>query len=309
MRLNVIDYAAVQADTEFGLSTKFNTNFHTVAEAPGFPIPTNTPYSFERWLPLILSSRGLSESSVQIVALSRPQVIVLLHASEAAVHTRVLSRSYAEDIEEEVYPAFSKLIFPPGGLFVRTADCSPKDGVQSTPGVMAMHSVEEVILRVTTSLRTWSTFNNFVNNGYSELKFFFLPFDTDMQTEREYRVFCAPDTMQITAISQYRWHKPWLFAKNNAEERQSAAETIMAGARDIHGKILKDIGAHEKDDLARSQGFTFDMLYNEQKETYQLIELNTFGVRSACGSCLFHWLKDQDVLYGVDGDVEFRVTI
>jgi hypothetical protein len=44
-----------------------------------------------------------------------------------------------------------------------------------------------------------------------------------------------------------------------------------------------------------------------------LIELNSFGTRSGCGSCLFHWLRDGDILYskgtGNGKKVEFRVSV
>ena len=29
-----------------------------------------------------------------------------------------------------------------------------------------------------------------------------------------------------------------------------------------------------------------------------VIEFNSFGAWSGCGSCLFHWPRDRDVLYG-----------
>lgn len=28
------------------------------------------------------------------------------------------------------------------------------------------------------------------------------------------------------------------------------------------------------------------------------MELNSFGSRSGCGSCLHHWLRDEETLYG-----------
>ena len=42
----------------------------------------------------------------------------------------------------------------------------------------------------------------------------------------------------------------------------------------------------------------------------QLIEFNAFGAQMASGSALFHWLRDYNVLYGMNGDnyIEVRVT-
>jgi len=67
----------------------------------------------------------------------------------------------------------------------------------------------------------------------------------------------------------------------------------------------------EMDKLLLEQGFTFDVMYAEDTGECKLIELNSFGARSGCGSCLFHWLSDEVVLYGekVDGEVEFRIAV
>jgi hypothetical protein len=40
----------------------------------------------------------------------------------------------------------------------------------------------------------------------------------------------------------------------------------------------------------------------------QVIELNPFGAMSGCGSCLFHWVNDAEVLYNINkGEFEFKV--
>ncbi|KAH7166368.1 hypothetical protein EDB81DRAFT_782196 [Dactylonectria macrodidyma] len=310
MKLNIVDYNDVQLDLDTGVPTNFNTNFHTADEAPDLPIPTNKPYSFGRWLPLILSSRGLNAAAVQTVRLSRAQVRIAVEAAGASVHTRVLNRVYAEDLEEEVHSAFGGLSFPKEGLFMRLGACSPKDGAHTVPGQLSLHSINDIILRLTTSGRALTTFNNMLNSDAQDIRIFFLPFDARMKTQREYRVFCVPGSLRISAVSQYQWHKPWMFAGKSVEERGAIARRIMAGIEELHAKIMGDLRGDEDDVLLAQQGFTFDVLYDEERECCELIELNTFGVRSACGSCLFHWVKDRDLLYGQDAeDVEFRVAV
>jgi hypothetical protein len=41
------------------------------------------------------------------------------------------------------------------------------------------------------------------------------------------------------------------------------------------------------------------------------IEMNSFGKEYAAGSALFHWLLDEDILYGKSGEncIEFRYTV
>ncbi|KAF7552328.1 hypothetical protein G7Z17_g4415 [Cylindrodendrum hubeiense] len=312
MKLHIIDFNDVQLDLDTGVPTNVNTNFHTAEEAPDLAIPTNVPYSYDRWLPLVLRSRGLLASAVQTVSLTRAQVRVVVEAAGASVHTRVLNRAYAEDLQDEVHPAFKSLSFPQEGLFMRLGACSPKDGTQAIPGQMSLHSVDDIILRLTTSARATGTLGNMLNSDAQEIKIFFLPFDSKMRTEKEYRVFCVPGSLRMSGVSQYRWHKPWMFA-DKINELELIAQRILNGIQDVHAKILKDLRdneSNETDDLLRTQGFTFDVIYDGERDHCGLIELNTFGVRSACGSCLFQWVKDRDLLYGNDvEDVEFRVAV
>jgi len=315
MRLKIVEYETVKADFDSGAPTEFNSNFHTAEEAADLRlpigIPSNAPTSFERWLPLVMRSRGLPDDALQVVSLTNAQVRLLVLAAGASVHTRVLNRAYAEELEEEVAPSFGGLIFPPQGLFMRLAACSTKDGAQKIPGKMSISSIDEIVLQLTTSLRAWSALNNTTNAQAARLSIFFLPFDRRMDTAQEYRVFCAPETMRITAVSQYLWHKPWHFAGRSEEERIAIARSIFAGIQKIQADIVRDVRAGDAmDDLLRQQGFTFDVLFDESRGSCELIELNTFGVRSACGSCLFHWVKDRDLLYGERSEeVEFDVTM
>ncbi|KAL7943571.1 hypothetical protein V8C42DRAFT_329442 [Trichoderma barbatum] len=311
MELKVVDYQEVLQDLDKGVPINFNTNFHTAAQAPDLPIPSNKPYNYEIWLPLIQKSRGIPLSELQVVSLSRNRIKLLVQAAAASIHTRVLNRSYAEDLEEDVYPAFQGLIFPPEGLWMRFGACSPKDGAQLTPGQLSIRSVEDIVLRITTSLRTWSALTNILNSDAEVAYAYFLPFNVGMKSAREYRVFCVPNSLDISAVSQYEWHKPWIFANEDRNVMANMAQKILGGIQKVHVEVIAYMKAHEDKELEtliRSQGFTFDVLYDEIAGQCMLIELNTFGVRSACGSCLFQWLKDRAVLYGETGNIEFRVA-
>jgi hypothetical protein len=69
------------------------------------------------------------------------------------------------------------------------------------------------------------------------------------------------------------------------------------------------------DKLLLQQGFSFDVMFDGESGNIKLIELNSFGARSGCGSCLCHWLRDWNVLYGKHKDggegveVEFRISV
>ncbi len=310
MRLVEIDYARVQADLDTGAPTNFNTCFHKEEDAPGFPVPTSRPYDFGEWLPLILESRGIHPSACQTISLSRGQVATILSAARSSIQTGEVSRAYAEVLQDEIYPVFAKLKFPTEGLFMRLGGCSLKDA--ASKGQMAVLSANDAVVQISTSLRAFITFTNFLDSEKDSIMLYCVPFDARMDTSHEYRVFCVPGTLRISAVSQYKWHKPWVFASKTAQERHDTAEAIMRGIHDIHTSVIASLesrGANELDDIIYTQGFSFDVLNIEGGNSFLLVELNSFGVRGACGSCLFQWIQDQEVLYQKDGPVEFRITL
>jgi hypothetical protein len=142
------------------------------------------------------------------------------------------------------------------------------------------------------------------------LELFFLPFDARMASEREYRVFCAPGDGRIAGVSQYRWYKPWRFRGLGEQAQEKVVRAILEGAEAVKGLILEEVGRRNDagDRLMMEQGFSFDLFYDEDTDRCSLVELNTFGVRSACGSCLFQWVDDRKVLYGEE-EAEFRVAV
>ncbi|KAM0557220.1 hypothetical protein ACHAPJ_005484 [Fusarium lateritium] len=316
MHLTYIDYKKVESDCQNVPPTKFNTCFHPPDEIPAqdtshhhLSRPSEAPYSFERWLPLILKTRNLNEKEAQVVKLAQAQAKLLVAASGSSIITGEPSRAYREDIEEEIIPAFSSLIFPSEGLFIRLDRCSPKDGRQTVPGRSSLHSPNDIILRLITSQRARNEIIKSLEEGVLTINLTFLPFNDRMSSKREYRVYCAPRIGRVTAVSQYCWHRPWLFGDQGPEDYMNVVEKIWNGILRIHREILEDLDSNnEMDQLLLKQGFSFDVFYDETDGPLQLVELNVFGARSGCGSCLFHWIKDFDTLYGDGENVEFRVT-
>ncbi|KAI0521507.1 hypothetical protein F5B22DRAFT_595202 [Xylaria bambusicola] len=321
-----IDHFEVLADIEqtnpsraHGIdSTKarFNTAFHTEHEAPDLLArPSEKPYSFKRWLPLILRSRRLAPSDAQIVTLSQPQTRLLLRVAEASIPLGSINRIYREEIDEEIVPSFLAIEFPQEGLFMRFDACSAKDGMQKTFENSPLRSVNEALLLLLTSYRARNTMINALDDGAQVFEVFFMPWNDRMRGEREYRVFCpafsSVDSLRISAISQYRWYQQWRFYLEPDKERRAIVERIVEGAEEIKVQIAAELDPEdEMDSLLMKQGLTFDVLYDEHLGAIDLIELNVFGVRSACGSCLFQWINDRKILEGQTEPkaLEFRVT-
>ncbi|RSL65282.1 hypothetical protein CEP51_013024 [Fusarium floridanum] len=291
MKLVKINLCDVTDDCRDGRATRFNTCFHPADQLPAnVSRPSEAPYSFTRWLPLILQIRNIDPTAVQTVRLSRAQARLLVDASTTSIITGEMNRAFEEDLREDVFPAFSSLKFPPEGLFMRLTGCSPKDGRWRDPTRPSLDSTDDIILRLTTSERARNDIVNSLESGSETVNITFLPFDARMDSRREYRV-------------------PWLFDRRPGTTLKAVVDKIWAGIVVIHRHIVNDLKPDtELDNLLLQQGFTFDVLYDEDKEAMELVELNVFGARSGCGSCLFNWVNDFSQLYGEGEDVEFRVT-
>ncbi|KAL3608091.1 hypothetical protein FPOAC2_03084 [Fusarium poae] len=131
---------------------------------------------------------------------------------------------------------------------MRLDACSPKDGRQTVPGRLSLHSPNDIIIRLTTSQRVRSEMMKSLEEGKPIVKLFFLPFIDRMGSTREYRVYCAPVMGTITAVSQYCWHQPWFFTTQNQENSRKVASNIWGGIQKIHQDIMEDLVRSHKSD-------------------------------------------------------------
>jgi hypothetical protein len=290
----------------------YNSSFHTALEAPDVPVPTEVPQHYSRWLPLISSSQRIPSDLIQTITLTPTQGRLLHVAAQASIHTRKLNRIFADELADIILPSLSALAFPPEGLFLRLDASSPKDGVH---GTQALETADDVVLRLTTSSRAINAIMGSITDGANGIPLYFLPFNAKMRTQREFRTFCPPGKGGISAVSQYKWHTQSIFAEMSEDDLCAVIERIFRGIEKVYREIL-DVARErndELDELMMKQGFTFDVLCDGEEEICQLIELNPFGTRSGCGSCLFHWLRDGDTLYmkkrGEESVVEFRISV
>jgi hypothetical protein len=245
----------------------YNSNFHKAHEAPGL-VPTEGPQSFSRWLPLIAKSQNIDPSRIQTIVLTSLQGKLLFDASSSSVHTKTLNRQYKEELEEEIEPIFSRLVFPPSGLFIRLDACSPKDGKD---GTKPLRTIGDIVLRLTSSFRARNAIDAALHPEphhvtgeipvVEGINLYFLPFNEKMSTKHEYRVFCAPPNGEITAVSQYKWHTPLVFQDGHSmEDIDKILGKIMNGIKLVHADILSELGNGDTDPLLLKQGFSFDIM-------------------------------------------------
>lgn len=328
LRIVKIDPDHVAANNEKS-NDFYNSNFHSIEECPNIALTSEEPTNFSLWLPLIAKSRGITD--IQTITVNMKQCRLLLDASRASILTKVMNRVLKDEIDDEIKPAFERLRIPEEGLFMRTDACSPKDGVG---GCKPLKTVDEILLRIVTSGRILSAVEKAIASAEVCVKdtrqtkwndeimacvqerateklfsFYFLTFDENMSTQREFRCFCAPGQGRVVAVSQYNWYKPWLWADRKDEKQ---VELVKAIVKEVE-KIYRTIEAYSANlgqlgqQLLR-QGLVFDVSFQEDSTSASLVELTIFGSRSGCWSCLFHWLKDEDLLYGKRQEIEVRIV-
>ena len=280
----------------------FNSSLHAVTEVPqGETRPPFEPTYYGLWLDIIAGTAKANFEHIHILSISDSNARLLIHAGKAALVTGRVPASELEDL----LASFSALVptnVPNQGWFLRLDPMSCRD----TPGGSdPVYMATGIIERLTTSFRAQGSLQQQLDKQQA-IKMYLIPYNTAMDPSREFRVYCPPGN-QIAAISQYQWHK----ASTWTDEDLSI---VCTGVQDLHRVIRHKIERTESS--LKKTGFVFDVLYAEEKNSvstgniFQLIELNPFGALSGCGSCLFHWIRDREILYNGDrrGPIPFAVS-
>lgn len=329
MELKVIPYRDVEAALEeargnWEATDKFNTYLHSHQEISSVipethelkhVKPDREPGLFRHWITLIMFSQGVKHGGWHVFELSRFLAREITDACCVWCARNALNHDTVEDLIE-IFPGKTRdgvpkeEVFKEGRKwFLRFDACSAKDSAARSSVVQ---SAADIINRACTSLRAAQALEDILNNEsdpFQKANIFLVPFNPAMDPSREFRVFCPPLVGRISAISQYNWHKP--STTMSLEDVAKRAEKIYEASRGIYTQItrhsnnLRDVSLVEK---MRTEGFTFDVLETPAGEI-QLVEINPFGAMSGCGSCLFHWLQDAKVLYGLEERVEVRVAL
>lgn len=192
-----------------------------------------------------------------------------------------------------------------GRYFARLDTCSLKDALVGNGWVKDSGDLWK---RLATSMRAAAGLQAMkAAYGDQPTYLYLLKWNDKMRPSLEYRIFCAPGSGSISAISQYRWFEQWYHSGEPRQRQNEIAKRVYSNAKLLHQQIL--VHPAMTDDLKR-RGFVFDILEDpESDNSTSLIELNDFGAMTGCGSCLFHWLEDARVLYGLEEAVTFRVTV
>ncbi|THZ93410.1 hypothetical protein D6C82_08889 [Aureobasidium pullulans] len=275
--------------------------------------PPRGIYSFSHFAALVQRSQNLDKDNICTAVLPISLAKEIISAQTSYLITGMISATTLDDIKLAFLSSkpLSNLVtkLQTGKKwFARMDDCSPKDSEKQN---LPISSISELILCLSTSNRARGDFEAHIQDD-KPIHLFLHPWDIMMNQSVEFRCFVPPwkpEGCRITAISQYHWYLP--FPSDRFTPRvviDLAVSFATASLQDILATALEK-GIYK--DL-KTWGFSFDIVVKHvcpAEGNVEVVEINPFGARSGCGSCLFHWQRDGSVLYGGEEGVEVRILV
>ena len=275
------------------------------------PRPSTTPTNLLRWLPFLHT-----KTDYRVLNFSAHELRTIKAINNASISTLSIGAAGWDDIADlKLQPRIQSAIDELGGsVFVRWDESSPKDGVH---GLHPLNSARMVLEQICTAARTQAALeasektwleNKTEGKGRVEAwncPLIMLRWNEAMDVAKEFRCFCWEG--RLTAVSQYEWHR-------FSHDWSTASPRIWFLAKTALIHILaynSALNNAHRSTLLR-QGFVFDILVKgdklpEEAEEAQIVALNAFGPNSNCGSALFNWVRDYEVLVGRTGEREMRI--
>eukprot|EP00703_Trepomonas_sp_PC1_P002054 JAP94552.1 Putative cell division cycle protein [Trepomonas sp. PC1] len=222
---------------------------------------------------------------ILVIDLSQGDLKMLEKVSKVAVQTNTLPKLYCEDLEDIVHKI--DIQNPKWPCFIRFDSCSPKDA-----GCLKVQNSWEVVSVLVRSKRLYKIYSDNIPE-----KIILRPWDQniwDNRDKNEHRVFVHNN--KITAISQYDCYN-----NHNFSRFRISYPLIIEHIKEIQ---------HQVETAFKLQSYVIDVFVGEPEQyVVQFIEINPFGMESPCGSCLFHWVDDQKILYGDGTNIQIRYVV
>ena len=344
MHLRTIDHALIAADAEevnhlrhtslpTARSHRFNTARHTrqeilttVPEPASFThkSPPWTAYGYVLWQPLIARSQNIDSHTIRIPSFLYED---LMRCNAAWLSTNSVPAALIEEMVEAWQSTRRgrealHLLDGERKWFIRLDQMAPKDSPFG--GKAPSTTMTDVLTKLCSSMRARDCLLDERNTAAAEgrevqLDLVLNPWDDKMCQETEFRVFVPPpaargdpaslDSLHITAISQYKWFAPFSSPFNFSATH--TAEIVCTGAEALLSQIrsfLRDETSPDIQELLVEYGFVFDVSLRGEGEVV-LVEVNPFGAMSVGGACLFQWIRDGRVVYGLEGEVVVAVAV
>jgi len=178
------------------------------------------------------------------------------------------------------------------GYFVRSDRVSLKYGKHKNVPYKNLYTILES--SITSTLE-----HSPIPEDIKQLKFYLLPWKNIIH-DQEFRVFVYKN--RITAISQQHLYTINQKLKELKSEEQE--KLIQQWINIIYNYFNTSIINR----ITHMDSYVMDVAILENDEPY-FIEINPFGREYSSGSSLFHWIKNENVLYGEKGIIYVRYVV
>lgn len=258
--------------------SKYNSNNHGNVRPEDYLHVLSQSYT-EKWI-------NLFKPEYKKITIDNPHYIHLLKlADDIEKKTGKIPYIFMEDIK----PLLKELEhhFDGTNYFVRVNNVSLKYGLHGTGPYT---NIKDIIESSITCMNGHSP----IYPNVTKLDIYLLPW-VNIEKVNEFRVFVFNN--RITAISQQNLYLT-LYDDLSIEKIHENLQLIVDYfTQEIVGKITW------------ISSYNYDFAIVDGKPYF--IEMGCFGKEYAAGSALFHWVLDEDILYGKNGDsiIEFRYTV
>ena len=138
-----------------------------------------------------------------------------------------------------------------------------------------------------------------IDENTSSVRVYLLPWK-EINNDYEFRVFVCGN--KITGISQQDCYSPSGFKES---EIHSIIDTLVKHYQDVVSQRIKLSDYSYDVAILGVSDSTRPFLEGDSDAQAYFIEVNGFGKEYSTCSSLFHWLKDEKILYGFD-EAQFR---
>lgn len=224
----------------------------------------------------------------KLIYLNQEEIDTLIYLSPLKSSNREIKDcdKHLISIKEKLQDKITKILnsSSKSRVFVRLFTLSPKNSSSDIYSLTAS-TPEEVLQIILYSQRAITSLEECLTNGIMLREFI-----DDIQVNFEFRLFISGYTLR--AISQYKCYT-YVEEFESEEIRNKIYSAICAWWKSIFKKIPYD--ECTIDIVFYNPNCAMDLLW--KSENIKIVEINSFGAGSLCGSSLYSWINDFDILY------------
>lgn len=237
-----------------------------------------------------------SFKTFEVLRIHEAELAWLIKAAKIGQITNKFPRTYEDELNSLVDShRCDHLFFGGRGFFVRTNTVSLKYGCH---GVGPYFDLKSIIESAATCIHGHTP----IAEGMLELEFYLMEW-VEINPDKEFRMFVCNN--RVTCISQQ-----YTTRRNQLLQSYSTSEEREEIARRWADRLCTFWEVAIRPQITHTACYTIDIALLDDEQP-MFIEINCFGKEYAAGSSLFHWIIDEEKLYGRNSEttVYFRYAV